>query len=136
MNKQAYGGRSSVVTIAVFSLVFIVCCAVCVTLFAKSAVLSATASSLNDAVQICRNAAQIFSENKSVEETAKILGGDGENVCLDEGFSPTDTDSAVYVLKCMECKENNMIYGEFSVFDRSGKEVYTLQVGVFKAEAA
>lgn len=136
MNSKAYGGRSATVTIVVFSLVFIICCAICVTFFAKAALLSAKASSLNDAVQICRNAAQVFSEKKSAEETARALGGDGEAVWLNEDFQPSDKDSAAYILQCAENRENGMIYGEFSVFDRSGRAVYTLQVGVFEAEAA
>jgi len=136
VNQKAYGGKSATVTMVVFSLVFIICCGICVTFFAKSTVWSAKASSLNDAVQICRNAAQVFSEKKSAEETVKILGGDGKTVCLDTDFFPSDPDSAAYVLECAEHKEDRMIYGEFSVFDRSGKEIYTLRLGVFETEAA
>lgn len=136
MDRKAYGGRSATVTIVVFSLVFIICCGVCAALFAKSTAWSAKASSLNDAVQICRNAAQVFSEKKNAEETAKSLGGDGKRVCLDTDFLPSEAESAAYVLECAEYRENRMVYGEFSVFDRSGKEIYTLRLGVFETEAA
>lgn len=134
MNRKA--GKSSAVTIAVFSLIFVVCCGVCVTFFAKAAVWSGKASALNDAVQICRNAAQVFSEKKSAEETAKALGGVGKTVCLNEDFSPADENSAVYILQCGQRREDSMLYGEFSVFDRSGKEIYTLRFGVFDGEAS
>ena len=136
MNRKAYGGKSAAVTMMVFSLVFLICCAVCVTILAKASAWSAKASTLNDAVQICRNAAEVFSENKSAEETAKLLGGDGEEVCLDENFLPSDAERGAYVLSCTEQREGSMVYGTFSVSDRSGEEVYTLRVGVLETEAA
>lgn len=136
MNRKVYGGKSAAVTIAVFSLIFVVCCGVCVTFFAKAAVWSGKASSLNDAVQICRNAAQVYSEKKSAEETVKALGGGGKTVYLDGDFAPADENTATYVLQCEELREDSMLYGEFSVFDMSGKEIYTLRLGVFDGEAS
>ena len=136
MNEKGKSNKSTAVSTVLFSLILVLCCCVCAVFFVRAAALSAEATKLNDAVQICRNAAQVFEGNGSVEETVALLGGENQTGCLNRDFKVVEQSHAEYRLECEQYREKDLVYGIFLVSDSFGKEIYSLRVGLPAKEGA
>lgn len=96
-------------------LIFLLSIAILLQIFAASWVMSRRATDKNCAVQICRNAAEAFSENGDARKTAALLGAADFPLYFDESLCFTADSQAPYRLE-LEVAGEQMVTAQFSVY--------------------
>lgn len=117
-------------------LVFAICAAVCVRVFAASFAMSNEGRDMNNALIIAKNGAECYkSVSGDGENMAHVLSGvytDNEvRVYYDEKRQPCGEDSAAYILSITgQNKEEagTLHFGELSVEKSNGEEIIAFEV--------
>lgn len=142
MDKQARirTGRFGV-QLLLLVLVFLVSAAILLCVFSGAWSMSRKAADMNNAVQLCRNAAEAFSSDGSVSAAAEAMGGTGTETVLyfDEKLSAVSQDKAVYRLE-LSCRDTPtqagvLSDGSFCVY-RGDNCLYTLDEQVYLPQEA
>lgn len=88
----------------------------------------------NNAVQLCRNAAEVYRAEGNTKAVQKVLAGGG-SLCFDRNLKSCGRENADLCLELTEqlndSARGTMKVLEISALDGAGKVVYTLQVKVY-----
>ncbi len=114
--------------------IFALCCCILVCVFAGAKTMGRQAELKNNAVQLCRNAAEVYRAEGNIEAVQKVLA-EGGPLCFDRNLKSCDRDDADLCLELTEKLEDSargtMKTLELSALDGAGKVVYSLQVKVY-----
>lgn len=135
-NRSANGGLSFSVPLLIFVLLFVLSSAVLVGVFARAASISQQAEALNDGVQLCRNAAEVYRSTGDLRQTAALLGGEpgSTQLAYDKELCLTTEAGAVYLLTLSQRVDGDLHAGTFTVCTAGGDEVFTLTEELFLPE--
>ena len=113
MDRQESGARrlGFMGPVLLFVLFFVICCGVLSGVFARSASLSAQARQLEAAVELSRNAAEVYTATGSPEKALALTG-----------------QGTLLRLNITETASKGMKTAEIRVTDEAGQTVYTLTV--------
>jgi Tfp pilus assembly protein PilV len=114
-------------------LFFSICSAICVNLFAKSALLARTAGSTEDAVLLAENAAAAYkSSGGDAVQTASILGGSASSGSVSVSYGEDRSVSASDAVYSLVISPKGGTYSEkagITVSDSSGRTLFSMDVG-------
>ena len=115
-------------------LFFSVCAAICVNIFARSALLAKNARESENAVLLAENAAAAYkSAGGDMSKTAALLGGSCDlgsvSASYDENFAAAESD-VVYSLTIIPTDDSTYYAGAcITVCGSSGGELFSMSVG-------
>lgn len=126
------------VPLLIFVLLFVIGSAVLVSVFASAAKISRQAKQKNDAIQICRNAMEIYSSCADLQQTAAQLGGlPGQTeLYFDRELHCVQQTQASYVLHLQDVEQDSLKNGSFSVSNLEQEQLYSLSVDVYVPEVS
>ncbi len=123
--------------ILVYVGIYALCCCILVCVFAGAKTMGRQAELKNNAVQLCRNAAEVYRAEGNTGAIQKVLA-EGGSLCFDRNLKPCDRENADLRLELTEKLEDSargtMKILELSALDGAGKVVYTLQVKAYVPE--
>lgn len=130
MTERNHARMGHLIPVLLFVLVFVLCCAVLTGVFLRASAMGQQTQAYNDAVQLCRNRAELY------------RAGDpgAENGWYDLNLLPAAEDAAVYRLELTEqaCTEAAGVLktAAIRVYDRQGRMLYELEAAVYLPEEA
>lgn len=114
------------VPVICFVAFFMACCGVCACVFARAASQTAQAESLNTAVQLCRNTAEICRSGEGWE--------DGESLDWYDGTMGLSETGAYWVAVTRTTAENGLGTARIRAGKDGAEALYTLEIRVYLPE--
>ena len=114
------------VPVICFVAFFMACCGVCACVFARAASQTAQAESLNTAVQLCRNTAEICRSGEGWE--------DGESLDWYDGTMRLSETGAYWVAVTRTTAENGLGTARIRAGKNGAEALYTLEIRVYLPE--
>ncbi|MEA4966201.1 MAG: hypothetical protein VB055_10305 [Oscillospiraceae bacterium] len=115
-------------------LIFLLATAVLLQVFAAAWSMSRSATDTNNAVQLCRNAAEAFAQSGDGVQTAAALGGSAFPLYMDKSLACVPAGQAVYRLDLETDDSRGLQTACFSVY-RGETCLYTLTTQFYQREA-